>query len=313
MPVRRVTDVLSLSKPVPFVDVDVDKDSRLFLDPSAIRVARRGGDRYAVRADAQLVEFFTEIIACARATNSADQVRGLRLLQAMHEPNETRLGYSTVGSRGHAFADEMGSRLWDEILANRTLKSGSGTSLNVYQALLSRLEHLPLFIDGVDRDMISDMATRIVFDVLQDFTMDMIRKYPSIGSHMTKRDYPVWDGTRGDLIDSNLALPSVDGKPLLLVPRNWVYWRTAMAARPFYNRYATQVLQDEQTTYGSDGRAIKPSKDSIKKQNKAVKETNAREAAKYFEQRGRNLVEEYEQEIDREFKPLDSDEIERRV
>lgn len=313
MPTTRVTDEFNLNLPVPFVDVDVKRDTRLFLDPSAIRVASRTGDRYAKRAHKQLVDFFTEVITCARSASVADRNRGLRMLQNLHEPNETRLGYSSKGSRGHAFADEMGERLWDTIRANRTLMSGTGSTLNVQTAVLSRLEHLPLFIERVDRDMISDMATRVVFDVLRDFTLDVIATYPSIGAKMATNTYPIWNGTVGDLVDRKLDLPIADGKPLLLVPTNWIYWRPVMDPDQFYNRYATRTIQDEQTTYTSDGKPNKPSKESIKKNNKSVKETNARQATKYAEQHNRNLVYEFEQEIDANHEPMTLDEIDRKL
>ncbi|WP_344200177.1 hypothetical protein [Aeromicrobium alkaliterrae] len=308
-----MTDEFNLSLPVPFVNVDVAKDNRLFLDPSAIRVAGRNGDRYAQRAHQQLVDFFTEIITCARSSKPADQRRGLSMLQRLHEPNETRLGYSINGSRGHAFADEMGERLWETIRTNRTLMSGTGPTLNVQTAVLSRLEHLPLFIDRIDRDMISDMATRIVFDVLRDFTFDMIAAYPSIGASMATDTYPIWDAVSGDLVEKSLDLPVAQGKPLLLVPTNWIFWRTVMDPDQFYNRYATRTIQDEQTTYASDGKASKPSKELIKKNNKAVKETNVRQATKYADQHDRNLVLEYEQEIDANHEPMTLDEIDRKL
>lgn len=313
MPTIRVTDEFNIKPPVPFVDVDLTTDTALFLDPSAIRVAARGGDKYAKRANQQLIDFFTEIISCARSSKPADQRRGLQMLQNLHEPNETRLGYSSNGSRGHAFADEMGERLWETIRTNRTLMSGTGTTLSVQSAVLSRLEHLPLFIDRVDRDMISDMATRIIFDVLRDFTFDMIATYPAIGAKKATNTYPIWDGKTGDLVDTNLDLPVAQGKPLLLVPFNWIYWRTVMDPDQFYNRYATQTIQDEETTYTSDGRPNKPSKESIKRKHKAVKETNVRQATKYAEQHNRNLVLEYEREIDANHEPMTLDEVERRL
>lgn len=309
---RPVTQVYALTKPVPFLNVDVDNDNRLFLDPSAVRRGRVLKDKYAVRADAQLIDFFTEILTCARSKDPAALAKGERLLQSMHEPNETRLGYSTKGSRGHAFAKEMGSRLWKEIRANRTVSTGLGSSLSIQKALLSRLERLPLFIERVDRDMISDMATRVVFNVLADFTNDMMVQYPSLANGSTTTEHLIWDSKSADLVPVNLTLPSVNGKQLLLVPTPWVYWRLVMAPRPFYNRYATQVIQDEQTTY-QDGKKKKPSKEGIKKKNKSVKGTNIREAVRYAEVHDRDLAGEYEAEIDSEFEPMTQADADKRL
>ena len=120
---RPVTKIYGIAGPVPFIDVDVDSDNELFLDPNAIR---NGTGMYARRAHRQLLDFFGEVLTCARSSDPRAQAKGERLLQSMHEPNETRFGYTERGSHGHGFAEEMGSRLWSEICSNRTLHSGMG-------------------------------------------------------------------------------------------------------------------------------------------------------------------------------------------
>jgi hypothetical protein len=306
----RVTQHYGIKGPVPFLNVDVNTDNELFLDPNAIRI---GKGTYAKRSHAQLLDFFGEILTCARSTSPAALAKGERLLQSMHEPNETRLGYSQGGAHGHAFADEMGSRLWEEIRANRTLKSGTGANYSIQTAVMSRLERVPLFIKRIDRDMISDLATRVVFNVLADFTADMMIQYPSLANGATTKSHKVWDSSASDLMDADLTLPTVSGKQLLLVPKEWVYWRLVMDPDAFYNRYATQVIQDEQTTYTSNGKANKPTKDSIKKQNRDLKGTNVRQAVKYAEQHDRDLAGEYELELDQTFQPMSDEETESRL
>jgi len=307
---RRVAQIYGLSGQLPFLNVDVDKDNRLFLDPSAIR---NGKGKYASRADRKLRDFFGEVLTCARSSDPKALAKGERLLQSMHEPNENRLGYTKRGSKGHAFADEMGSLLWTAIRENRTLHSGTSAGLSIQFAVLSSLERVPLFIDRVDRDMISDLATRVTFDVLADFTADMMTRYPSLANGATTESHDVWNMKASDLIATDITLPCVDGKQLLLIPKGWVYWRTVMFADQFYNRYATQVIQDEQTTYDSEGKPDKPSKKGIKDKNRDKKRTNAMQASKYAEQHDRDLAAEYEAAIDADFEPLTDEEIERHL
>ena len=307
---RSVTQVYGITQPVPFLDVNVDSDNQLFLDPNAIR---NGGDTYSRRGHDQLVDFFSEVLMCARSNNATLRAKGERLLQSMHEPNETRLGYTRHGSKGHGFAEGMGTRLWSEIRANPTLHSGTGTGMSIQAAVLLRLERVPLFIKRVDRDMISDLTTRITFNVLADFTTHMMSTYPTLANGAVTRTHDVWDNSISDLTSAPITLPAVDGKQLLLVPTYWVFWRLVMDPESFYNRYATQVIQDEQTIYGSDGKPSKPTKASIKNQNPDHKGTNVRQATKYAREQDRDLAGEYEAEIDELFEPMDVDEIQRRL
>ena len=308
----RVTDHFKIAGDVPFLNVHVDRDNRLFIDPSAIRT---GTSAHARRADGLLVNFFAEVLTCARSTDALAQRKGLRLLQSLHEPNETRLGYSEGYSRGHAFADEMGGRLWEEIRINRTLMSTvkSGASVSMQQTVMSRLEDVPLFIKRVDRDMISDLTTRVIFEALADFTADMVKKYPALAVDAATVEHPVWNPGAADFVDKQLTLPSVKGKQLLLVPKAWVYWRLVMDPIAFYNRYATSTIQDEQTTFLSNGRRNAPSKKGIKSKNRDRKGTNIRQAVKYAEQHGRDLVGEYRSEIDETFEPLTAEELDQRI
>lgn len=291
--------------PFEFVDVDVLTDRPIFLDPSAIR---RGADGYSRSADALLVGFFQEILRCARSSATVDQTHGLQLLQSLHEPNETRLGYSVRGSRGHAFADGMGKEFWDAIVANRALRStvsGSGSSPTISQAVLSRLEDVALFLDRVDKDMISDLATRVAYSVLAQFTNDMMAKYPNLASSAVTHNRDIWDPGTRMMVATSFSLPSVSGSdPLLLVPRPWVDKRLAMNATAFYNRFATQVLQDETAGSARGGRSKTQSKQSIKAMHPHVKKTNTEQAAKYAETHGRNLVGEYRAWTDGNVDPI---------
>jgi len=115
----KVTDHFSLgvrSADVPFVDVNVLRDNRLFVDPSAVRVAARLGYRWGVRADKSLSAFFDEILDCLSDPKKYKQ--GEDSLAEFHEPSETRLGMSARGYRGSGASRELGARIWRELRTN---------------------------------------------------------------------------------------------------------------------------------------------------------------------------------------------------
>ncbi|WP_040339810.1 hypothetical protein [Candidatus Blastococcus massiliensis] len=205
------------------------------------------------------------------------------------------------GVAGHAFGSELGERLWEQLSTNTACRA----------AALTRLEDLRLFIDGVGYDLISDLATRVVFEELADFTTEMMNQFPQLQASPTVvLNVDAWDLTTSDWMPRSFTLPDAYG-PLLLVPKDWVYWRTLMDTEPFYNRHATRTVQDERATFVERKRLV-PSKKSLREEFPNVRELNNRQAAKR-KRDGVDLVEQYRQEVDAGFVPLDDDELHRRT
>ena len=61
-PLTRVTQHYSIDGAVPFVDVHIEQDTELYLEPSAIRAAAEAGDPDAARADQRLTSFIHEVL-----------------------------------------------------------------------------------------------------------------------------------------------------------------------------------------------------------------------------------------------------------
>lgn len=292
-----LSDIYPLPSNVPFLDVDVDDDNLMFADASAIRNATCA---YGVRASAQLYGFMTGLVGLRNSQLLADRSRGLSILQRMREPGETRLGYSAAGTNGKGFGHGLGHVLWQAL----------GGRLCQEQAL-TRIEHLPLFLPGIDRDLMSDMTTRVIMDILVDFTQDMMRQYPALAITTRTRELMVWDSQRFDWGSKSCTLPFVGGKQLVLIPRNWVTSRPLMHPSPFYNRFTTQAVQDEQTTINRDGKIVKPYKRQIKAAHPDVKRFNAERTLQ--DMSVRNHVRTYQTEVDQAFVPVSADEARRHI
>jgi len=293
----RVTDLYGIAGPVPFLDVHVDRDNLLFLDPSAIRNAT---DPLGRRAHDQLRSFVDEVLRCRVSPHQADRDKGLALMQQLHEPNQTRLGMSEQRVAGHGFGDELGGRLWDELRDNRARQA----------AALTRLEDLRLFVDGVGNDLVSDLTTRVVFDVLADFSQQMMIRYPSLTRGQRIGVFQVWDRSTTAWASTAVTLPYVTPHQLLLVPKGWVFWRTLMDPYAFYNRYGTETVQRERTKYSSRGRKLAPSKAALKGEFPHVRGLNIQQAVK-CKQHDEDLVAAYRQWVDAEYEPLTDHQLDR--
>lgn len=295
----RVSTTYSLTRPVPFVDVHVDIDNALYLDPSAIRNDFSPDGRWA---HSLLIDFFQEVLRLRRSVSPADHSAGLGLLNFLHEPNETRLGLSTSGSRGTAFGPGLAEDLWDVLGAVPAART----------AALTRLEHLPIFVRKVGPDLISDLTTRVVYPVLADFTSRMMTAYPAMASATSTEDVPFYDPAAKRWVTTSVTLPLVAGRQLLLIPKSWVGWKLQMDYPPFYNNFATETVKFERGTYDSRGRFLGPSKEALNIEFRNKRGLNNDQAAKYMQQ-GRNLTMEYQAFVDNAFEPLSDDEMDRRT
>jgi hypothetical protein len=279
----RVTEKYHLPPPVPFVDVRVEQDNRLFIEPSAIRFAARLGDPYAAAADQIIKSFFDEVLISVRGSNLA---RGMYLMGNLHEPNETRLGMTAVGVAGHGMGPKLANDLWIEMHGNPACQTA---------VLVHRIEHLALYVEGVGPDLISDLTTRIAFGVLIDFTSEMMRLYPSLAAHTSTKIEQVWDIHTASWLPRSATLPDIDGDRLLLVPVNWVWSRQLLNAPSFYQVQALGRIQDELTQPAKrpGDRPLAPTKNTIRRAHPKVRPTNISQAVAAAEKDGVSLTDRH--------------------
>lgn len=258
--VASITTHYGIAGSVPFHNINVSCDNRLYLDPHAIWLTA-GPQPFAHDAVTALDSFFTRISLDAMSASPAERRRGLNLLQHFEEPWETRLGMAETGFRGHGGADDIGQRFWDAMTTDLVALLRVG--------VLKHLEELPLFVKGVDRDITSDVTTRIVFAALANFTAQMIERYPEFtsgGNTTVTVERQVWDVVNEQWERKTVVLPVADGKPLLLIPAGWARATLLMSARRFYDTKVLSFAQDEQAVVTTDGTVLKTPKDRLREQ-----------------------------------------------
>jgi hypothetical protein len=275
---KRISDFYGITGSLPFVDVDLDDDNRLYLDPHAIRLAI-GPMPFAKDAVACADGFFREVTACIIVGDLASLARGEALLQRFFEPWETRLGMAVKGFRGHGGADLIGSMIWTALIQD--------VEALVRVGILRQIEDLPLFVKGVDRDITSDITTRLMFGPLADFTAKMIATYPEFantGDGVREFKKQVWDPTENAWAEATVTLPVVDGKPLLLVPAGWARPTLLMSAKRFYETAVLTFAQAEQAVPLEDGTFLTTPKDSLREQSglERGRQTNIRVTQRAF-------------------------------
>lgn len=288
-----ISTYYGISGSVPFVDVDVAGDNLLFVDPHAIRVAR-GPEPYVQDAATCMDTFFSEVTSCVLRGGDDAYRRGLGLLQRFQEPWETRLGMSAAGFRGHGGAESVGTWIWQALLGD--------VEALVRIGALCQIEQLPMFVEGIDRDITSDITTRIIYDPLMQFTAEMLDTFPQFtaGSHRTESfERQVWDHHARRWTTVHGQLPIAHGRPLLLVPRGWVRRNLLMSARRYYGTTVLSFVQFEQAVLTSDGKWLKTPKPVLRKRPdlKPVRQTNIVETLHAFDDK-QDLIAAFEQFVD---------------
>ncbi|MDH6677553.1 hypothetical protein M2284_001752 [Rhodococcus sp. LBL1] len=289
-----ITDHYGMSGPVPFCDVDVDIDSRLFLDACAVRMTA-GPEPYRSEALTALETFFQAVARAVMSGDPATRARGRVLLQRFVEPWETRFGLAAAGFRGHGGADDVGSVIWDALVNDLVALMGVG--------VLSRVEHLPLFVEGVGDDITSDITTRLMFSALAGFTREVVAQYPEFtaGSHTTELiERQVWDPVGLDWSIELMELPMVNGEPLLLVPTEWARKNLLMSSVRFYEKSVLDFVQAEGAVLLSGDRLHKTPKGVLRANPGAGPGVHTNRAvALRAQQADTDLVEMYEGHVRR--------------
>jgi hypothetical protein len=254
---RTVTQYYAITSAVPFLDIDVDDDNLRFVDPFKIRMGL-GPKTFANAANACTSSFFNEVTRAVVSGNQAQRRRGLDLLQHFEEPRETRLGMSKHGFAGHGGADGVGQKIWDTLDGSAALLVGVG--------VLHEIEDIPLFVPDVGNDITSDLVTRVIFEPLVDFTNDCVAKFPELagGTGLKQVTRQVWDPVSTTWVMKKVTLPTVDGKPLLLIPAEWTTHNLLLNAVRLYDTELLTHVQMERAVITAKGKILKTPKDRLK-------------------------------------------------
>jgi len=218
-----------------FIDVELEGDTRAFVEPRAIR---RIESEWAEGCVGLLQNFFTNVLAAVR---NDDRDRGLDLLEGLREPNETHLGLSRDQPRGSGLGPGLVDRVWERMRQSEAAKTG----------LLKDLEDTALVIHGIDVDRISDVTTNIIRRPLIDYTQEMAEHYgiptDQVGTGHT------WNPETGSWNPEEYGhLPMTPVGPLILVPKVIVRTRLDFNPGEYFRGYILEALQNRELSAGTN-------------------------------------------------------------
>jgi hypothetical protein len=233
----RVSQFYNLGKTqpsLPFLDVDIVKGAKLFLNARAISLLHSD---FGDHCKDLLQDFFRELL---NAVKSEDHQRAFSILSQLGEPNETHLGLSADRSEGRGLGPARAKDIWKSFCASRAVKTG----------LLSDLEDTVLLIDGVSVDILSDMITNIIRGPLIGYTQEICQEF-SITMAKEVSSGPVWNMITKAWDVDYVSLPMPKDKKLILVPKSIVRSQCDYSVSEYYRHYVLERLKEEETARNS--------------------------------------------------------------
>ena len=228
----RISEYFNLRKTQPFldfVDVRLDTDIEVFVDPTALRPLK---SKWGQECASLVQHYFETVLSHIKKGNHS---KAKELVSSLNERNEFHLGFSKGRSRGHAFGKKSAESVWSALLKSQASRSG----------LLHDLEDTCLLIEGIGRDMISDAVCNIIRGPLIKYTQDACSYYgipltPDVDSGL------IWDPITEDWERDLIYLPMTEEGKVILVPKIIVRHHISYKYQEYYTHYLLPVMQLEE-------------------------------------------------------------------
>lgn len=214
-------------KDLEFVDIYINADKKFFLDPAKLL---NYDDIISIQMSNCIVKYFENLLKLIRQN---DKSSSLKLLSGLKEPKEIHLGYATNGYIGNAVGGVKGVKIYKKLSESNAVKTG----------LLKDLEESALLVEGINRDIISDMTVMITKKYLIEFTQLQCIKY-QVPMRMVGAG-KIWDEKQECWVEIETELPIYEDKPMILVPKKIVTDKLMLDSQDFYRNELLSFVQEE--------------------------------------------------------------------
>lgn len=221
---------------IDFVNIKIDKDTKLFLDPSLIQGQSTGSSELQawMKNSHECINSFFECLFAAYRND--DETRLLNLLSYAHEPHETNLGLSSNSPKGKGNTELGLLNIFKNI---KTL---------LEEELIENVMDTCVFIEKFAEDGMSDLVTNILRKHLYEFTMDQCAKFNIEVSNEDSEIGYYWDGLDQEwkmLIGKKLVNEHKKDS-ILLVPKTIVQSSYTYSIGEFFQKKILSELQEQE-------------------------------------------------------------------
>lgn len=227
----KISELFNLNKTqheLDFVDIDIDCDTPLFLDPYFIA---KNEFPLAFEAHLSLRSYF-ECLLCALRENRISDAE--ELFSYLGETNEVCLGFSQSKPRGKGMGPTDASKIFRSLQDSPALQTG----------IMEDIEDFRIFVKNVDKDKMSDMTANIIKKQLIEYTQAQcllweIELTPNTPSgFFWDRETNTWENEYTDMLIA-------EGRKILLVPKRLVSFSTVYTPQRYLRHFVLNFLQNE--------------------------------------------------------------------
>ena len=218
-----------------FIDINLNNDNRLFIDPSRIEESRHPSAEECVKT---MRSFFDELFRIYRTGSDAQK---LTILSHAGEQNVTHLGYGYPG-KGHTDYGLL------EILKPLEKLIKKIPTIEVAQ-------DLPVLIEGFAEDGMSDLLTNVLHLRLNEYTLAQMKKYGV--SPNGKTSFYGWN-TSTSTWEHYDAQPCYKylGYPIMLVPKEFVRKKYLFSTSQYLRRIIIERMRNGGVGFDADNKPI---------------------------------------------------------
>lgn len=214
---------------IDFVDVHINADIKLFIDPERISLSKH---LFAVPAKEAIDDFFNTLCEAA-ARRDANEM--YHLLSFGKEPNETHLGLSSLYSRGKGTTPEILMPIISDMIEQGLFDSH----------LITQLGDLHLWTPNFHYDRLSDLTTNIIRSVLIEYTYNQYYQWRLPLDTEITHYVPTWDVNAHEWVIVDCPQFLSGDYPTLLVPKDFVGQQMLSSPSELLYKYALKYRQQE--------------------------------------------------------------------
>lgn len=273
-----------------FIDINLEKDTKLFLDPSLIE---SNDDEWCKEANIILNNYFNNVFEAYK--NKQNDVL-YKLFSFGKEPNETFLGLSESEPKGKGNSAEGLIKVFEDILKRGLIED----------KLIEKTMDLCVFVHDFAEDGMSDLVTNVLRKKLNEFTLEQCKIHGIPISDNKVEVGMAWNEITQSwekIIDNVLLYKD---KKILLVPKRIVRKNYIYSIDTYLNKKILEHRQEyhlknntSMTVFkkykNGKERIIPPSKKKLRKIE--LREISSKDFVTNYTKRNPQLIEEFRKDM----------------